>query len=474
MRWTRPLDSGLSRIGYTAGGGAAEERSTSSLSSSDGGGTDIELQLYRCRGVWRPGPGFLLEATSDGVALRILEAWVNQESIRTLTPRRLGGKLPDAFAGGQCRMSSHFITAHRHDRKVADRLRVNGRIERDDHRAARVSLRSKDDPPSRIGCGGAGRTDAPGFQRCAVQDQRHLIAAVQRSAGFIVSAQAAFHPAGVKQQRECLCVRRPQLLREKRLGDECAIGGAEAQTLQHAGSSGLREREREAQELLRNADDLRGRIRSSALAVRLRVGYAPSLASGIMSAALADFSKSHPGAQVELLDLTPVEMLSGLETNKIDIALLAASGAKSRGFTWHHLLSTEWRLAVSRRHPLARRQRISPANAAKEPLLVFNRRDYPGYWGIVTTWLRRHRLRPEIAGEYDGAESLIAAVESSLGVALVTTRTMRHFVGRVQFKNVMQAPAAVAIAAVCREERTGEKPLALFIESLRQAAKKFA
>lgn len=89
---------------------------------------------------------------------------MNQESIRTLTPRRLGGKLPDAFAGGQCRMSSHFITAHRHDRKVADRLRVNGRIERDDHRAARVSLRSKDDPPSRIGCGGAGRTDAPGFQ----------------------------------------------------------------------------------------------------------------------------------------------------------------------------------------------------------------------------------------------------------------------------------------------------------------------
>lgn len=230
----------------------------------------------------------------------------------------------------------------------------------------------------------------------------------------------------------------------------------------------------EARELLRHADEVRERLRASAQGVRLRVGYAPSLASGIMAVAVADFSQTHPGAQVELLDLTPVEMLGGLEGNKLDIALLAASGAKSRGLTWNHLLRAEWRLAVNRRHPLARRQRISPADAAKEPLLVFNRRDYPGYGGIVTAWLRRHRLPPEIAGEYDGAESLIAAVESGLGVALVTTRSVRHFVGRVHFKTLTHEPDAVSIAAVCRTERSGEKPLAVFIGSLRQAAKEFA
>ncbi len=230
----------------------------------------------------------------------------------------------------------------------------------------------------------------------------------------------------------------------------------------------------EARELLRHADEMRERVRASALAVRLRVGYAPSLASGIMAEAVADFSQVHPDAQVDLLDLTSVEMLSGLEDNKLDIALLAASGAKSRGLAWHHLLNAEWRLAVGRRHPLARRQRISPADAAREPLLVFNRRDYPGYWSIVATWLRRHRLRPQVAGDYDGAESLIAAVESGLGVALVTTRSVRHFAGRVQFKTLAQAPDAVGIAAVCRAERSGEKPLAVFIESLRQAAQKSA
>ena len=230
----------------------------------------------------------------------------------------------------------------------------------------------------------------------------------------------------------------------------------------------------EARELLRHADEVRERIRTSAQSVRLRVGYAPSLATGLLSAAIADFSQTHPGARVELFDLSPGEMLSGLEDNKIDIALMVAATGKSRGLKWTHLLRATWRLAVNRRHPLARRPRVTPAEVAGAPVLVFNRRDYPGYWGIVTAWLRQHRLRPDIAGEYDGAESLIAAVESGLGVALITTRTARHFAGRVRVKTLAHEPDPVCIAAGYRADRSGDKPLAVFIESLRQAALAFA
>lgn len=254
---------------------------------------------------------------------------------------------------------------------------------------------------------------------------------------------------------------------EEELGQPLLERGAHSIRLTPAGERLLAE----ARELLRHADEMGERIRSSARGVRLRVGYAPSLVSGILAAAVADFAQTHHGARVELHDLSSVEMLGGLEDNKLDIALLAASGTKSRGLTWHHLLNAEWRLAVSLRHPLVRRRRITPADAGREPLLVFNRRDYPGYWNRISTWLRRHRVTPNVAGEHDGAESLLAAVESGLGVALVTTRSVRHFAGRVHFKTLTQEPDAVSIAAVCRKERSGEKPLAVFIESLRQAAK---
>ncbi len=83
-------------------------------------------------------------------------------------------------------------------------------------------------------------------------------------------------------------------------------------------------------------------------------------------------------------------------------------------------------------------------------------------------------MRPKIAGEYDGAESLIAAVESGLGVALIMARTARHYAGRVHFKSLTHEPEPVCIAAGSRADRSGDKPLAAFIENLRQAAQAFA
>ncbi|MDP3072807.1 MAG: LysR family transcriptional regulator [Opitutaceae bacterium] len=231
---------------------------------------------------------------------------------------------------------------------------------------------------------------------------------------------------------------------------------------------------RAARELLLHADQVRERIRASAQGVRLRVGYAPSLASGILSAAVADFSQAHPAARVELFDLTPGEMLAGLDDNKLDIALTVARTGKTPGLKWTHLARATWRLAVSRQHPLGRRRRLAPADVADAPLLVLSRRDYPHYWDTVTAWQREHRLRLKIAGEYDGAESLIAAVESGLGVAFITTRAARNYASRVHIKAVTHEPEPVCIAAGYRAERSGDKPLAVFIENMRQAAQSFA
>lgn len=227
---------------------------------------------------------------------------------------------------------------------------------------------------------------------------------------------------------------------------------------------------REARGLLQHADDVRERIRSSAQGVRLRVGYAPTLASGIMAAAVADFSRAHPGARVELFDLTPGDMLVGLGDNTLDIALTVARGGKTPGLKWTQLTRATWRVAVARGHPLAQRPRLAPAEVAGAPLLVLGRRDYPHYWATLGAWLRRHRLRPKLAGEYDGAESLIAAVESGLGVALIPTRAARHHGSRVQFKPLTHEPEPVCIVAGVRADRSTEPPLAEFIANLRRAA----
>lgn len=229
-----------------------------------------------------------------------------------------------------------------------------------------------------------------------------------------------------------------------------------------------------ARDLLQRADALPERIRAAGQSVRLRVGYAPSLASGLLAVAVEQFKQIHPAAGVELFDLATREMLAGLEDDTLDVALTVGQERESRGLKWTPLLRTPWQLAVHRQHPLARRTRVTSSEVAREPLLVFCRRDYPEYWDIVTGWLREHRQRPAIAGEHDGVTSLLAAVESGLGVALVTTSTARFVPERLRLKTLAAAPKPLCIAAGCRASRAAEKPLAVFIEELRHAARALA
>jgi LysR family transcriptional regulator, benzoate and cis,cis-muconate-responsive activator of ben and cat genes len=171
-----------------------------------------------------------------------------------------------------------------------------------------------------------------------------------------------------------------------------------------------------------------------------------------------------------LFDLATKEMLSGLENDTLDVVVSVGQPHETRGLVWTPLARSEWQLAVKRNHPLARRQRITPAEVAHEPLLVFCQRDYPEYWEIITGWLREHRLRPRIAGEHDGVDSLMAAVESGLGVAMVTIRTAERLPKRVRLKALSSAPDPLGIAAGYRANRADDKPLAVFVEELRKAA----
>lgn len=230
---------------------------------------------------------------------------------------------------------------------------------------------------------------------------------------------------------------------------------------------------REARELLQRAEAMLQRVRTTGQSVRLRVGYAPSLASGLLSGAVANFSQKHPNARVELFDLSTKEMLAGLENDTLDVALTVGQGRDGRGLKWTPLVRASWQLAVNRRHPLARHTRVAADEVAREPLLAFCQRDYPEYWNIVIGWLREQRQRPVIAGEYDGVNSLLAAVESGLGVAIVTTSTVRLIPKNVRLKTLSAPPKPLCIAACHRASRVAEKPLAVLIEELRHAAQAF-
>jgi DNA-binding transcriptional LysR family regulator len=227
---------------------------------------------------------------------------------------------------------------------------------------------------------------------------------------------------------------------------------------------------REARELLQHAEQVLERVRAAGRGLRLRVGYAPSLAAGMLSVAVENFTHSHSDARVELFDLSTAEMLAGLGSDKLDVALSVGQPRRTRGIKWSPLVRSSWRVAVNPKHRFARRAQVTPLEVAGEPLLAYSRREYPEYWEALGGWLRRHGQRPRIAGEYGGAEDLMAAVESGLGVAVVTTRMARLFPNRACLIRLSSPPEPVCIAVGQRADGAEARPLAVLVEELRKAA----
>ena len=284
---------------------------------------------------------------------------------------------------------------------------------------------------------------------------------------FVAVAEAG----NISRAAKTIFLTQPALSRQiKALEDEigqCLFDrGAHSIRLTPAGESLLPA----ARELLQHAELVLQRIRSSKPEVRLRVGYAPSVGSGLLAAAVACFTQTHPGVRVDLLDLSTREMRAGLESNALDVVLSVGHAGEAHGLKWIGLVDTAWMLAVNRENSLAGHPEVTPAEVARECLLVFSQREYPEYWTVITAWLRQHGLRPTLAGEYDGVESLMSAVEAGLGVAVVTTGTTHLFPGRAQFKPLTAGPQALCIVAGYRLSQAHDKPLAVFVEELRKAA----
>src|SRR6478736_9522047 len=90
---------------------------------------------------------------------------------------------------------------------------------------------------------------------------------------------------------------------EEELGVPLFLRGTNAVTLTEAGELFYEE----ARDLLARADQAILRVRGQAKQEILRVGYGPSLTSGLMPRAIEKLQAAAPGVRLELEDLSPAE-----------------------------------------------------------------------------------------------------------------------------------------------------------------------
>src|SRR5947207_3853093 len=202
---------------------------------------------------------------------------------------------------------------------------------------------------------------------------------------------------------------------EEELGFSLLQRSAKSVRLTDAGRAFLLE----ARAVLQRAEEAVKAARAIATGGRgeLHVGYAPSLTARILPPTLRAFQAELPKIRVKLHDLSTEEMFTGLREGKLQIAFVVRpTPARLRGMRFEELLRDPVCVTVSPNHPLARRRTVSIADIRSEPLLAYNRKEYPEAYELLERLFAVAKAKLRISEEHDSVSSLIAAIEAAAGV----------------------------------------------------------
>ncbi len=286
---------------------------------------------------------------------------------------------------------------------------------------------------------------------------------------FVAAAEAQ----NVSRAAASLHVSQPALSRQIRdLEDELGFPlferTAKSVHLTRAGETFLRE----ARAVLHRAEEAVSTARKVATGAEteIHVGYAPSPTVRLMPPALRTFQTQMPKVRVRLHDLSTEEMLTGVREGKLQLSLLVQPGrGMLRGLHFEELARDSMCLAVPPGHALARLRSASLQQAAREPLVSFSRKDYPEYYEYLERVFATIKVRPGIAEEHDSASSLIAAIESGTGIAIVPRSFSCSAGPRLKLIPLSPIPEQLVIGAVWSGKEL-PPPAAAFLQAAREAA----
>ena len=112
-------------------------------------------------------------------------------------------------------------------------------------------------------------------------------------------------------------------------------------------------------------------------------------------------------------------------------------------------------MAIHPAHPLARQRRVGLEQIAKERLIAFTRTDYPEHHAWIADLLSPLNRFPQIVEEHDSITSLIAAVESGRGVAVIAQPINGLASPRLKIRPLQPAPPPLAVGvAYCKKFRS--------------------
>jgi DNA-binding transcriptional LysR family regulator len=250
---------------------------------------------------------------------------------------------------------------------------------------------------------------------------------------------------------------------ERELGEELFERSGRGVRLTDAGNAFLPYVERILQ-TLREGRDAVDEVRNVQLG-SLRVGSAITISTYVLPGILHTFTQRYPGLDVIIRTGRSEQVLQMLLTDEIQVAI--ARSLASPEVESVHLYDDEIVLAVNPEHQFAGTGKATVADAAMEPIVLFDRGS--SYYGMINNFFRQAGVIPNVAMELDSLEATKRMVEEGLGIALVPLVTIERELEAgilVKVHLVDAEPLSRPISLVYRKNRKRPRAAQAFIDTL--------
>jgi DNA-binding transcriptional LysR family regulator len=184
---------------------------------------------------------------------------------------------------------------------------------------------------------------------------------------------------------------------------------------------------KEARSLLAQVDGLAAKFRTRGRkqATTLRVGAIDSAAAGLLPMLLHDFRERRPDVTVKLVEDKTIRLQPRLLSGRLDLAFLRPPENPDKRLEFLFLLHETAVVAVSDRHPLASKERVTITDLAEEPLIVPERRSRPHSHDLTMKLFAEAGLQARIVQLANEKQTIVNLVAAELGVAIVPRWTSR-------------------------------------------------
>lgn len=157
----------------------------------------------------------------------------------------------------------------------------------------------------------------------------------------------------------------------------------------------------------------------------LRIGFISTAGNEIVPGIIREFRELHPEVEFSLRNILTMDQIEMLNGGTIDIGFLRLPISDHWGLEVVPVHKERFVLVVPAAHKLAKRRRVRLRELANQDFVMYERKYAPGFHDLLLGMLRDACIVPKVSQTAGEMPTLIALVDSGVGIAIVPASAVR-------------------------------------------------